>query len=287
MGDSNWDSDRFRDEPPPELEPTDQPPRSPLVVPLTAAALAVGVLLAVYLAFIRSSSTPLEPETTSRAEAHAPTASRDLGGVPDRIEVPPLDQTDALVRRLVTAVSDTSIAKAWLSGSGLLRNFVAAAVNLEEGATPVKLIERLRPSGAFRVIDLGGRQVVDPRSYERYDAAADTIVALDPSRVARVYATFKPRIEEAYRDLGFGGRSFDRALETVIVLLVRTPIPDDEPRVRRQGVRYVYVDESFENLTSAQKQYLRMGSRNVRRIDAWLRQLADALGIPPATFAAP
>jgi hypothetical protein len=284
MSDADWDVDRYREAPPPELE-TGAPPRSAFGLQLTVAAVVFAAAIAVYLAFLRPSETPVAPETTPHADAHATATPRALGGIPDQIDVPPLDQTDAVVRRLVTAVSDSAVARGWLSGSGLLRNFVAGTVNLEEGATPAKLIERLRPSGSFRVIDRGGRQIVDPRSYERYDSAADAIVTLDPSRVARLYATFKPRIEEAYRDLGFGDRSFDRTLETVIVLLVRTPIPDEEPRVRRQGLRYVYVDESFESLTAAQKQYLRMGPRNVRRIDAWLRQLADALGVPGAAFA--
>ena len=66
----------------------------------------------------------------------------------------------------------------------------------------------------------------------------------------------------------------------MIVTLARTPIPDDQPVVRRKGLRYVYADDAFENLTAAQKQFLRMGARNVRRVDLWLRRLADALGIP-------
>jgi hypothetical protein len=198
--------------------------------------------------------------------------------------VPPLDQTDVLVRRLVGGVSGSAAVTAWLGGNGLIRNLVALTLNLEEGATPAKLIARLRPSASFRVIDRGGRQMVDPRSSERYDAAAEAIVGMDPVRVARLYATLKPRIEEAYRDLGVTNRSFDRALQAVIVMLVRTPVPDDQPLVTRKGLRYVYGDETFENLTAAQKQYLRMGARNVRRIDLWLRRLADALGIPAAAL---
>ena len=128
---------------------------------------------------------------------------------------------------------------------------------------------------------------MDPRSYQRYDAAADAIVGLDPVRLARLYATLKPRIEEAYRDLGFTNRSFDTSLQAVIVTLVRTPVPGDAPTVRRNGNRYVYVDESFERLSSAQKQFLRMGPRNVRQVDLWLRRLADALGVPASAFSRP
>ena len=285
MAGQDWDE--YRNE---EIHLQDSPaiPRvGPSAVVWSAlAALVLGVGIAVYFAFLRPSSTTVAP-TKAAVAPHVSPPPAALGGPADQIDVPPLDQTDPLVRRLVGGLSDGAIVNAWLSGNELVRNFVAVTVNLEEGASPVKLISRVRPIGSFRVLDRGRRQVIDPRSFERYDAAADAIVGLDPSRVARLYSTFKPRIEEAYRGLGFGDRTFDRALQTVIVTLVRTPVPDDLQPVKRRGVRYVYADEAFESLTAAQKQYLRMGPRNVRRVDEWLRRLADALGIPAAAFSSP
>jgi hypothetical protein len=202
------------------------------------------------------------------------------------MEVPPLDETDSLVRRLVGALSSAHAVNTWLAGTELIRNFVAVTVNMQEGASPAKLLSRLGPTTPFLVVDRGGRQYIDRRSYARYDGVTDAIVALDATRVARLYATLKPRIEEAYRDLGFTDRSFDSALQSVVVTLARTPLPPEQPLVERRGVRYVYADESFENLTAAQKQLLRFGPSNVRRIDSWLHQLADALGIPAAAFSA-
>jgi hypothetical protein len=284
MPDLNFDHYRDEHEEQPDT-PLTPPRHSSVGLQLTIAMLAVGGAIAIYLAFLRPASAPVAPAAAPKAAAR-PSTSTPLGGEADAIDVPPLDQTDGLVRRLVGAVSPAGIVNTWLSGDGLIRNFVVVAVNLAEGATPAKLIARLRPSGTFRVVDRNGRQMIDPRSYERYDAAADAIVEMDPARVARLYATLKPRIEEAYRDLGFTDRSFDRALQDIIVTLVRTPIPGDQPIVKRDGLRYKYVDQAFEELTAAQKQYLRMGARNVQRVDAWLRRLADALGIPPAAFSA-
>jgi len=283
MPDLNWDHYRDEHEERPDT-PLLPPTHSSVGLQVIVAMLVVGGAIAVYLAFLRPASAPVAP--TAPKAAARPSTSTPLGGPADQIDVPPLDQTDGLVRRLVGALSPAAIVSTWLSGDGLIRNFVVVAVNLTEGATPAKLIARVQPKGTFRVLDRNGRQVIDPRSYERYDAAADAIVEMDPARVARLYATLKPRIEEAYRDLGFTDRSFDRALQDIIVTLVRTPIHGDQPIVRRDGLRYKYVDQAFEDLTAAQKQYLRMGARNVQRVDAWLRRLADALGIPPAAFSA-
>lgn len=251
------------------------------------AVLVAAATVAAYFAFLAPSGEPVAQLTAPARAAPPPVSSRSLGGLPDRVDVPPLDQSDAAVRRLVADLSAASIVQEWVNGKGLIRNFVAVAVNLEEGSSPAKLLPRLRPTGVFRVVERDGRAYIDARSYQRYDAAADAIVALDPSRVARLYATLKPRIEEAFRALGFPDRTFDRVLQAVIVTFVRTPIPDDHVAVRRKGLRYVYVDGSFEDLTSAQKQFLRLGPRSVRRVDDWLRRLADALGIPAAAFSAP
>lgn len=252
---------------------------------IIVGTLLAGAAIAAYIVFLRPASAPVATNRPA-APAAAPASPRALGGAPDQIDLPPLDDTDGVVRRLVGALSSSPVVNAWLAGSGLIRNLVAVTVNLQEGASPAKLLAPLRPTGAFRVVESGGREYIDPRSYARYDAAADAIVALDPARVARLYATVKPRVEDAYRELGFGGKSFDGSLQSVIVTLMQTPVPGDPVAVRRDGVRYRYADEQLEGLTPAQKQFLRMGPRNVRRVDEWLRQLADALGIPATSLPA-
>ena len=97
-----------------------------------------------------------------------------------------------------------------------------------------------------------------------------------------MYATLKPRIQEAYGELGMPPASFDRALERAIVALLRVPIVDGPVRVEpKGGVAYQFADPRLEGLTAAQRQLLRMGPRNTRTIQGALRQLALALGISP------
>jgi hypothetical protein len=47
------------------------------------------------------------------------------------------------------------------------------------------------------------------------------------------------------------------------------------------GVGYAFADPRDEGLTPAQKQLLRMGPGNARIVQAKLREIALALGIPP------
>jgi hypothetical protein len=110
---------------------------------------------------------------------------------------------------------------------------------------------------------------------------AAAAASIDPAGAARLYATLKPRIEEAYRELGAPEQTFDRALEHAIVVLLKTPVVDSPVRVETQGgMGYAFASPELEGLTAPQKQLLRTGPANVRTIQSALRAIAIALGIP-------
>jgi hypothetical protein len=258
--------------------PAAPPPTRPIGLWISAALLIAGACAAVYVAFVRRPLPAVTPSATSAPTATQPPPS--LGGNADPIPIPALDASDAIVRRLVQALSDSPAVTAWLTTNGLIRNFTVVVANIAEGATPAKQLRVVRLSSAFRVVERDRDSYVDPRSYDRYTVIADAITALDPAGAARLYGTFKPRIEEANRDLGSQDQTFDRTLERAIVAILKTPTLDSPVRLRPKGIVYAYADERLEDLTAAQKQFLRMGPRNVAIIKAKLRQIALALGIP-------
>ena len=91
-----------------------------------------------------------------------------------------------------------------------------------------------------------GGAFVDPRSYDRYTTIADAVASIDAGGAARLYATLKPRIEDAHRDLG-APDSFDRTLERAIVVLLGTPAIDGSERLKPKGIGYGYVDPRLES----------------------------------------
>lgn len=244
-----------------------------------AAALVVFVLgAAAYIWFDRTS------EDGSTADASAPPsgteADRALGTDPEPIVVPPLTETDPLVRTLVGALSSHPTITAWLATNGLIRNFVVVVDNIADGVTPARHLRALRPAGTFGVVDSDEEQLIDPRSYARYNVVADAVASVDPSGAARLYSTLKPRIEEAYGELG-NQEPFDRALERALLVMLRTPVVSGDVAVEETGAtQYRYVEPRLEQLNAAHKQLLRMGPRNVSLIQQSLRRIARALGIP-------
>jgi DUF3014 family protein len=234
---------------------------------------------AVWYFFPARRETPTQ-SATAGDKAAPPPAVRPLGGAAASIELPPLAETDALVRQLVGALSSNATIAAWLATDGLIRSFTIAVDNIARGVSPAPRFRALRPAGRFAVIDRDEALAVDPRSYERYTPLAVAVDSLDPDGVARLYTTLKPRIQEAYEELG-QTESFDGALERAIVSMLQTPPLDGPVQVVQKGaVMYAFENPRLERLTPAQKQLARMGPRNTRMIQARLRQIAAALGIP-------
>jgi hypothetical protein len=198
----------------------------------------------------------------------------------DDIELPPLDESDAMIRSLLSALSSHPRVMAYLTTDHLVRNMTVTTVNIADGRTPSNHLRAVRPEGDFQVRSEGRELVVDPRTFRRYDSHADAIQGLDARAVARFYATIRPRIDDAYRDLGSPHGDFDRTLERAIAELLRTPIPEGELRVRADSVAYTYDDRELEGLSHAQRQFMRMGPRNMRIVKAKLREIAPHLGIP-------
>ena len=196
----------------------------------------------------------------------------------DNIVLPPLPETDAIVRELVAKVSAHPRVMAWLATDQLLRNFTVTVASMANGKTPSQPLAKLRPAEKFQVLQNAGSIVIDPRSYRRYDTYADAIGALDARGTARLYATLKPRIQDAYGELGEAGE-FDRTFERALRELLKTPVIDGSVALASKTVAYDYADPRLQSLPAVQRQFLRMGPRNVRIIQAKLREIAPLIGI--------
>lgn len=256
------------------------PPNRPSWPVVVIGLLAVAAGFAIYLVFGRQTAAPVNEQPAAAVPA-AERPATPLGGPAEPVVVPPLDESDPLVRQLVGKLSSHPRVAAWLATDGLIRNFTVVVANISEGRSPSTHLRSVAPSGSFSIGTRNGVQFVDSRSYQRYDSLADAVASVDAAGSARLYATLKPRIEEAASELGYAPGSFDRMMEKALVSLLATP--DDAGGVAvhpRGAVGYAYADEDLESLTNAQKHLLRMGPRNARLIKDKLREIAAALGIP-------
>ena len=247
------------------------------------AALVGGIVVvlvlaaAAYFFFARRTgpAPSATPEQTATTQAAKP-AAEDF----EHIDLPPLDDSDALVRQRIGILSSNRLVAAWLATRGLIRNFVVVIENISHGMNPSGHLRVLKPAGAFRVTTRGNQVVIDPRNYDRFTPIADAAASFDARSAGRLYLSFKPLLQTAYDELG-NQESIDSAVERAVAALLEVPAIDGDVRVEQtgEGIGYQYVEPRLESLASAQKQLLRMGPKNIRIIQSQLRTFAMTIGI--------
>ena len=259
------------------------PPRSTNYAVWAAVALIAAIGVATGVWYFRSPTKPSSAPAVAVETAPAPVPAPPevpLVQAAD-IELPPLPETDPIVRELVARLSSHPTIAAWLTTKGLVANFTVATINIAEGRTPTQFLRPIAPRGRFRTTSAGEELFVDPRSYDRYSPHADAIAALDSVGTASLYLTLKPRITDAYRELGYPEGDFDRVLERALGVLLQTPTLDEKVALYPKGVTYAYADPKLQALSPAQKQFLRLGPRNGQAIRGKLEELARLLKLQP------
>lgn len=264
-------------EPQPEFS---EPPSRPNLVVLGVVLVVGLVVVAALLGWWRSRvpAKPVAPATVAATEQEV-APSPELGARAEPIELPPLDASDAIVRKLVRELSSHPEVAAFLATDDLIRKFLIVVDNIAEGATPAGGLQHVAPKERFAVAELGDDLIVDPRSYARYDRHAAAIGAIDAAGAARLYTTLKPLLAEAYREFG-RDHTVDVTVERAFRRLLSTPVPEDPVVLVPHGARYRFADARLEALSPAQKHFLRMGPTNARIVQGKLREIAQALGVP-------
>jgi len=240
----------------------------------------VIVVAVVYFSWIRpalqddSVDQMIEKSTPIPEPTPTPTLAERLS---ERLKGTTLRSSDIVVRELVSELSAHPKLVAWLANEDLIRRYVAAVDNVANGISPTTQFDFMRPTGTFRVVEKGDEITIDPKSFARYDLATQVFVSLDTDGAVALYREIEPLIDDAYGEISPPGSRFSDRLDTAIEHLLEVTPPSGDPQVKRKVVTYVYVDESLENLSGAQRQLLRMGPDNVLLIKAKLRDLKAGL----------
>ena len=204
---------------------------------------------------------PADP-TTPEAPAPAP------------VTLPPLPESDPFVRERAESLG---IPSAWVAGQDLVRRFAVGIDNATRGDLPRRTLRLPKPEIPFAVIEREGRLFPDPRNALRYDPYLDRLEAIPPDSAARFLETIEPLVEAAFEELGSPQRAREVLLEAIEGVVDTPRRPGTDELVRSKG-RYEYVDPDLETLPPLEKQLLRMGPRNLGRLQRYLSSLADILG---------
>lgn len=118
-------------------------------------AIAAGLLILALVIGYFGLRRPTPPPPPRQAEQVPPPPSEPAPALRpepgENIFLPPLDQTDALVRQLVGHLSAHPQVAAWLATDQLIRNFTVVTLNISSGETPAVHLKTLAPTTPFRV----------------------------------------------------------------------------------------------------------------------------------------
>jgi hypothetical protein len=245
------------------------------------AVVAIGLLAVLFLVFRHP--TPKAAASPVPAAPHPLAAASATPAAP----LPALDASDAFVRQVAAGLSAHPELARWLARSGLVRTLTAVVVNVADGETPRPHLEFLAPKQRFRASRRPARLVVpDPAGFAGYDLFGDVVASVDAKGAVEAYRTLAPLFEAAYVELGHPEGGFPAAVDKAIRALLAVPVLPDDVELAPHALGFRYADPKLEALTPAQKQFLRIGPRNVRLVQEKLREVAAALA-PPARAPAP
>jgi hypothetical protein len=255
-----------------------------LFFPATLALVAVvaTALLAVFFFVFRHPSKPaVGPSPAPVTAAAAPPAASSPSPAPP-VTLPSLDESDAFVRQVAAGLTAHPELARWLSRTALARTLTVVVANVAAGETPRPHLEILAPTQRFRAARRPARALVpDPDGFAGYDPFADAVASVDANGAANGYRALAPLFEAAYVELGHPEGGFAAALDKAIRALLAVPVLREDVVLVPHALGFRYADPELEGLTPAQKQFLRVGPRNVRLVQGKLRELATALA-PPA-----
>jgi hypothetical protein len=254
--------------------------------PLIAAGV-LALVAGLTLFWLFSSRGPVSvPQRTASSEGSTALTPRPAAEAPTEPEpeepeivLPVLSDSDAFVRDALGKLSRHPGLAAFILTDELVRKIVAAVVNIAEGENPARLFPYLAPEEKFSVVERVPNVFLDPRSYHRYNVLAAAFASMDTDGLAKLYRISKPLMDEAHAELGYQDEPFDDALHKAITILLATPVVDERIALRGDSVNYTFVRGRLEALSPAQKQLLRTGPENTRKVQAKLRELADALDL--------
>jgi hypothetical protein len=154
----------------------------------------------------------------------------------------------------------------WLIPDDLIRRSASFMDGLARGTISEKVFPLGVAEGKFTTHRQDGKIWLNAGNYERYKSVVDILLSIDMQQMAKFFHKVRPLLELAFSELGYRPRQMDGIiLQTIDNILTR------------DSVTYKFADKKLEELMPLQKQLLRAGPENTRRIQQQAKALRDAL----------
>jgi hypothetical protein len=189
----------------------------------------------------------------------------------------PLDTSDESVKSSLMSVAASPMFTSLLVNERLIEKFVINVNNLANEQLSPKDALVIPPSQPFVTYKQADRTWIDNASFQRYNNYVDALESVDTEDLLAVFDNYEDSIKDKFSEISRPGQNFNTALIDAIDTLLDTPQVPVPIEVYRDSVMFKFKDERLEKLSGPQKQLLRTGPENMRRIKDILQSVKQAL----------
>jgi hypothetical protein len=216
-------------------------------------------------------ASKLEASVKSEQPAMVETAKPITPSLPD------LDASDPLIRDLVQEKQSSQGLSEWLKLDDLIRRSASFMDGLARGSVSEKIFPLGSPEGSFTTHRQDNMIWLNAGNYERYNSVIRILLSIDMPMMAQFFHRVRPLLETAFAELGYRPRQMDGIILQTIDNILTTPVIVEPLKLTRESVTYKFADPDLEGLMPLQKQLLRAGPENTRRIQQQAKALKEAL----------
>lgn len=192
------------------------------------------------------------------------------------VEVP-VEVSDASVKSALMSIATSPTFAKLLVNDRLIEKFVINVHNLSSQELSPKDSLVTTPEQKFKTYNQADRVWIDKDSFQRYNKYTYALESVDTEELVALFDDYQTSIEEKYSEISRPGETFDKALIKAINTLLDTPEVHVPIEVYSDSVMYKFRDDKLESLSGPQKQLIRTGPENMRRIKDVLRSVKEAL----------
>jgi len=194
--------------------------------------------------------------------------------------LPNLDASDQFIRDRLVLLSEKRDLTVWLTTDDILRRSVSYLDGLARGVILSNIFPLSSPEGGFSTHRDEQTIWLNAGNYERYDNTVSVISSLDMDLAAQIFHLTRPLLEGAFSELGYRPRQMDGIILTALDQIMNTPVIFEPIQLSRDSVNFKFFDSKLESLTPLQKQLVRAGPENTRRLQKQAKLLRIALMTP-------
>ena len=218
-------------------------------------------------------AAPIEPLQTAESTVDNQVQSATK---PEASKLPALNSSDEFVRETLLSTQASKVAE-WLKSDDLIRRSASFMDGLARGNLSEKVFPLGVAEGKFTTHRQDGKIWLNAGNYERYNTVVDILLSIDMKKMANFFHKVRPLLELAFSELGYRPRQMDGIILQTIDNILAAPIIVEPLALSRDSVVYKFADQKLEELMPLQKQLLRAGPENTRRIQQQAKALREAL----------